>query len=83
MFNGFQNLENSQFADALAQSLDESFAGVQPITQKEFLKNLPRVKGDSEGVSNECGICLEEFTKDDEQVLHLPCNHYYHDACGV
>ncbi|KAI7834149.1 hypothetical protein BX661DRAFT_129252, partial [Kickxella alabastrina] len=52
-----------------------------PATEAQMAKLVCRVILEDEVARNvECGICMEEY-KVEEQVMGLPCKHFYHKEC--
>ncbi|KAJ1899688.1 hypothetical protein LPJ66_001946 [Kickxella alabastrina] len=52
-----------------------------PATEAQMAKLVCRVILEDEVARHvECGICMEEY-KAEEQVMGLPCKHFYHKEC--
>ncbi|KAJ2077353.1 hypothetical protein H4R24_005182 [Coemansia sp. RSA 988] len=73
----------NSFDDIITQIM-EQHQGVHapPPASEESIHQLPRRKISPEEVAakTECGICMDDY-KPDEEVMTLPCKHFYHIEC--
>mmetsp|Transcript_66540 Transcript_66540/g.124132 ORF Transcript_66540/g.124132 Transcript_66540/m.124132 type:complete len:344 (+) Transcript_66540:94-1125(+) len=57
-----------------------------PGTSRATLANLARISVKKDDIdaneSNECTMCLEELVIG-QQAIRLPCDHLFHDCCGL
>jgi len=74
-------LLDSGVAADTEMELDRLFPhGRPPPTSKEFVQNLEKFSPKSEQFQQQCPICINYFTKDD-QLTRLPCKHTFHVGC--
>ncbi|KAI9475044.1 hypothetical protein LPJ78_002887 [Coemansia sp. RSA 989] len=73
----------NSFDDIITQIMEQN-QGVHapPPASEEAIHKMPRRKITEEEVSKklECGICMDEY-KNNEEVMILPCKHFYHLEC--
>ncbi|KAJ2705225.1 hypothetical protein FB645_002623 [Coemansia sp. IMI 203386] len=73
----------SSFDDVITRIMEQNpTAHAPPPASDEQIGKLPaRVISDQEVAAHkECGICMEEY-QNKEQVVELPCAHFYHKEC--
>lgn len=82
-------LESTMLREALRRSSEGDVDGeaaaqeLAEVRAVETISTLPHVtweQGATESKCSECALCLEEYTEG-EEVLKLPCNHLFHEAC--
>ncbi|KAJ2509716.1 hypothetical protein H4217_008207 [Coemansia sp. RSA 1939] len=69
--------------DIITNLMDQNpGANSQPPASDESISKLPRRRVTAEEVDRklDCGICMDEYNKD-EEVVELPCKHIYHKDC--
>lgn len=81
-FNFFQS--TNPFA-ILNQIMRNNFSDVKIVSTKDEIsamnvKKYGDIKNENFTKSRQCNICLEDY-QDDEEILLLKCNHYYHKDC--
>ncbi|KAJ2803032.1 hypothetical protein H4R20_003050 [Coemansia guatemalensis] len=73
----------NSFDDIITQIMEQN-QGVHapPPASEESIHQLPRRKITPEEAAAkiECGICMDEY-KSEEEVMILPCKHFYHLEC--
>mmetsp|Transcript_71002 Transcript_71002/g.153014 ORF Transcript_71002/g.153014 Transcript_71002/m.153014 type:complete len:225 (+) Transcript_71002:114-788(+) len=83
-------LESAMLSEALRRSAEEPASASDPAAAaaaaeeraREVISNMPRhnwSKADT-GDCSECALCLEEY-ESGEEVLRLPCDHFFHEEC--
>ncbi|KAJ2888131.1 hypothetical protein FB639_000844 [Coemansia asiatica] len=73
----------NSFDDVITRIMEQNpTAHAPPPASDEQISKLPaRIISDEEVAAHkECGICMEEY-QTNEQVLELPCGHFYHKEC--
>jgi hypothetical protein len=77
---GNSNQNNSQ-----GLSVNGNFVDVPVVLDDTDKNNLEagffETLKDKSGISDQCGICIEDF-EDDDLVTLLPCKHIYHCVCS-
>ncbi|KAJ2367448.1 hypothetical protein H4S01_002158 [Coemansia sp. RSA 2610] len=73
----------NSFDDIITHIMEQN-QGVHapPPASEDSILKMPRRTITAEEVARkfECGICMEEY-KSDEEVMALPCKHFYHLEC--
>jgi len=59
---------------------DPNRYGPPPASQETLDKLQETMYSEGKCVNKECTVCQEDY-KDDDKVLHLPCNHNFHKSC--
>jgi hypothetical protein len=81
-------MEEDMLQEAMRQS-SEGYRGDEPeqvdpeIRAAEILSKLPRTQWKPRHVcseAEECSLCLDNFKKG-EDILTLPCEHFFHENC--
>jgi len=80
-------LESTMLSEALRRSTEGEAANegaeqdAAEVRAAEVLSALPRVRWEaSTEACSECALCLEEYSPG-EEVLKLPCGHFFHESC--
>jgi hypothetical protein len=78
------DMSQEQYEQLLNQLFNAHRSQGPPPTSEAFLKSIPKAKIEQSHVDKkeECSICKDEFTLDQE-VASLPCGHLYHEDCVV
>merc|ERR1712203_1268146 len=86
-----QMLENAMLSEALRRSVHHDTSKEDETARKaargaEVLARLPReswspdMQNEDQCQGVECALCLDEY-KAGEEVLKLPCGHFFHEGC--
>jgi hypothetical protein len=72
----------SQLMEANPQSNAAPAASQGALDQLQRKKADDEIMNSGEGKAAECTICLTEVSRGEDVVI-LPCKHWFHDECGV
>ncbi|KAJ1812138.1 hypothetical protein LPJ56_003999, partial [Coemansia sp. RSA 2599] len=73
----------NSFDDVITRIMEQNpTAHAPPPASEEQISKLPKrpITDEEVAAHKECGICMEEYQAN-EQVLELPCGHFYHNEC--
>lgn len=75
-------LNQSDFDRLVTELMEQHQGNAPPPAPKEVLETLPKIKVTEQMVqaNEDCAVCKEDLVLD-EELVQLPCKHYYHEFC--